>query len=174
MNQKGRSWWIWVLLIIFLLIMKSAIHHSVYNDITGEVIREDYYENELQRQQGEDYYQQSMEEELQRQSEQEQYENQLKEQQRKVYKEGLRRQQEQQSQKSPTCSSGWKCKDSNTKAYQHSDCFWSNLNGCEYGCTVGECNPAPCSASYLNEKNVLVIGCNKNISTKIVRPIGLT
>ena len=132
MNRKGTIWWIWILLIIFLLIMKSAIHHSAYNDITGEIIREDYYENELQRQQGEDHYQQPVGEEVQRQYEQEQYDDQLKEQQRKVHEEELRRQQEQQSQKSTTCSSGWKCKDSDTKAYQYSDCSGSKFKKCVF------------------------------------------
>lgn len=41
--------------------------------------------------------------------------------------------------KQPTCTNEWKCKDSDYKGYQSSDCSWSNLTYCEYGCENGEC-----------------------------------
>jgi len=58
----------------------------------------------------------------------------------------------QQFQESQTCLTGWKCKTSNTKAYQNSDCSWQNLDFCDYGCSDGKCNSAPCYKGYLNEK----------------------
>jgi hypothetical protein len=44
----------------------------------------------------------------------------------------------------PTCAIGWKCKNSDTAAYQESDCSWSTARAekpCEYGqkCENGEC-----------------------------------
>lgn len=39
----------------------------------------------------------------------------------------------------PTCTDGWKCKDSDYKGYQSSDCSWLSLTYCEYGCENGEC-----------------------------------
>ncbi|XOB46405.1 MAG: thermonuclease family protein [Candidatus Nealsonbacteria bacterium] len=41
--------------------------------------------------------------------------------------------------KQPICTVGWKCKDSNYKGYQSSDCSWSDLTYCDYGCENGEC-----------------------------------
>ncbi len=38
-----------------------------------------------------------------------------------------------------TCTSGWKCKDSGTKAYQNTDCSWSSITNCTYGCANGAC-----------------------------------
>lgn len=43
----------------------------------------------------------------------------------------------------PTCSSGWKCKDSNYRGYQYSDCSWSTLTYCDNGCSDGKCNSEP-------------------------------
>ncbi len=128
MYRKGSSWRIWGLLIVILAVMIFAIHHPPDNDVTGDVIRDDHYEDEAERQQEEDNNQQQMEEELQRQYEQEQHEDQLK---------------KQKSQKSPACSPGWKCRDSNTKAYQSTDCSWSEFKICEYGCSDGKCNYKP-------------------------------
>ena len=108
--------------------MEFTIRHPSYNDVTGDVIRDDHYEDEVERQQEEDNNQQQMEEELQRQYEQEQHEDQLK---------------KQESQKSPACSPGWKCRDSDTKAYQSPDCSWSEFKNCEYGCSDGKCNYKP-------------------------------
>ncbi len=39
----------------------------------------------------------------------------------------------------PVCEEGWKCKDSNTKAYQNSDCLWEQETVCELGCSDGNC-----------------------------------
>ena len=42
---------------------------------------------------------------------------------------------------SPTCSTGWMCKNNNEKAYRNSDCSWSSEEYCPYGCANGECIP---------------------------------
>ena len=51
----------------------------------------------------------------------------------------------------PSCSSGWGCKDSYTRGYQSSDCSWTRLSYCEYGCKKGKCKSAPCSKGYTYE-----------------------
>ena len=38
-----------------------------------------------------------------------------------------------------SCIEGWKCKTPYHKGYQHSDCGWSNISFCVYGCENGEC-----------------------------------
>ncbi len=63
--------------------------------------------------------------------------------------------EEPEEKKVPICSSGWKCKDEEYKSYQNSDCSWSSINYCEYGCNIGTCNSPPCSKSYLSEKRCL-------------------
>ena len=40
----------------------------------------------------------------------------------------------------PVCEAGWKCQDSNHRAYQHKDCSWSDKSECEFGCNEGMCN----------------------------------
>jgi len=42
-----------------------------------------------------------------------------------------------------TCKIGWKCKDKNYLAYQSSDCSWSSIEFCNYGCNneTNQCNP---------------------------------
>lgn len=39
----------------------------------------------------------------------------------------------------PSCTAGWKCKDSNTKAFQKSDCTWTTAVYCDYGCANSAC-----------------------------------
>ncbi len=46
---------------------------------------------------------------------------------------------------SQTCSTGWKCIDSETKGYRNSDCSWDNEEYCDYGCSSGKCNNEPIS-----------------------------
>ncbi len=40
-----------------------------------------------------------------------------------------------------TCTTGWKCKDTYTKAYQNSDCSWSSISACSSSqiCSGGAC-----------------------------------
>ncbi|ODS41186.1 hypothetical protein BEH94_09625 [Candidatus Altiarchaeales archaeon WOR_SM1_SCG] len=42
-------------------------------------------------------------------------------------------------------TTGWKCKDENTRGYRDSDCNWSGIATCNHGCnyTTGTCNPTP-------------------------------
>lgn len=47
----------------------------------------------------------------------------------------------------PVCSAGWKCKDANTKAYQNSNCSWSNITVCLIGCENGHCKPGNIACS---------------------------
>jgi len=41
--------------------------------------------------------------------------------------------------KQQSCTTGWRCKNTDYRGYQSSDCLWSSLNYCEYGCENGEC-----------------------------------
>jgi len=206
MNKKGSSWWTWIWIIVFVVIMISVARHSyyrqaTYNDITGRITND--YNEELQRQQEETYYQQQIQEKQQRQYEQEQYEKELRRQQeqQRQLEEKLQQQEEAQQYISPSCQSGYtneykcsgdwsqkkyqysdcssvwimyegcqygcgedgkcratslctvgfKCKDSNYKGYQKSDCSWDFLEYCNYGCESGKCNPEPqqqCSSGW--------------------------
>ncbi|MCX6804183.1 MAG: thrombospondin type 3 repeat-containing protein, partial [Candidatus Diapherotrites archaeon] len=49
---------------------------------------------------------------------------------------------------SQTCATGWKCKDTITKAYQNSDCTWSTETNCPSGCNNGACIQTTCSAGW--------------------------
>ncbi|MBI5148486.1 family 10 glycosylhydrolase [Candidatus Pacearchaeota archaeon] len=40
----------------------------------------------------------------------------------------------------PTCTAGWKCKDTSTLAYQNTDCTWTSLTPCTYGCLDNACS----------------------------------
>ncbi len=42
-----------------------------------------------------------------------------------------------------TTTEGWKCKDTNTKAYQTRCGAWNQESNCQYGCTNGQCNNPP-------------------------------
>lgn len=157
MNEKGNSWGTWFWIILFIMIMTSAIRHSYYR----HAMYDDLYEDQLQQQQQEDYYQQQMEDELQRQYEQEQYEEMLREQQREAYEEELRHQQEEenggqleelqqqgeaQQYTSLSCQSGYineyRCSENNIQQkYQYSGCSstWVHNYHCLYGCENGKC-----------------------------------
>ena len=43
------------------------------------------------------------------------------------------------SPKDEVCIVGWKCKDGYNIAYQSSDCSWSSIQSCHYGCNNSEC-----------------------------------
>ncbi len=43
----------------------------------------------------------------------------------------------------PNCSTGYKCKEDGSKGYQNENCAWTSVTGCQYGCSNGECKPAP-------------------------------
>ncbi len=146
MNKKGSSWWIWIFIIMFILIMTSAVRHSIirhsmHDDITGKVI--DNYNEELQRQQEEDYYQQIQEEQ------QRQYEEGLRHQQEQKYQEQQdesQQQEEIQQSISSSCKSGYvneyRCSGNNIQQkYQYSDCSstWIRYWHCAYGCENSKC-----------------------------------
>jgi len=38
-----------------------------------------------------------------------------------------------------TCTAGLKCKDAFTKAYQNTDCNWTSVTDCPYGCENNDC-----------------------------------
>jgi hypothetical protein len=44
-----------------------------------------------------------------------------------------------------TCNAGWKCKEGSTRGYQLSNCSWTSLSNCPYGCLNGACKPKPCT-----------------------------
>ncbi len=145
MYKKGSSWRVWGLLTVILVVIIFAINNPSYNDVTGDVVRDDHYEDEVERQQEEDNNQQQMEDELQRQQEEDNNQQQMEEELQRQYEQEQYEDQlnKQESQKSPACPSGWKCRDSNTKAYQSTDCSWSESKNCEYGCSRGKCNYKP-------------------------------
>ncbi len=58
MNKKGSSWWTWFWIILFLMIMTSAIRNSYYRHAMYDDLYNDQYYDQLQQQQQEDYYQQ--------------------------------------------------------------------------------------------------------------------
>ncbi|HIH09446.1 MAG TPA: hypothetical protein HA254_02140 [Candidatus Diapherotrites archaeon] len=121
-----------------------------YREQLGEQQKEAREEElrQQQKQEQENYYKQQMENEI-LEEQQKKYE---KEQMRQQEDDYYREQQEQQYQDNPSCSTGWKCMDSNTKGYQYSNCSWTSLSNCKYGCGGTNCNPAPCTPGYLNEK----------------------
>lgn len=41
--------------------------------------------------------------------------------------------------KKETCAIGWKCLDKNRRGYQSSNCMFSQVEECKYGCKDGEC-----------------------------------
>ncbi len=43
----------------------------------------------------------------------------------------------------PYCTQGWKCQDSTHKGYQQTDCSWSSVEYCQYGCENGYCKQGP-------------------------------
>jgi len=43
------------------------------------------------------------------------------------------------------CTSGWKCRDGQRRAYQYSDCSWGASQYCQYGCYDGTCRSSPAS-----------------------------
>jgi len=43
------------------------------------------------------------------------------------------------SPKDEVCIIGWKCRDNSNVAYQSSDCSWSSIQSCSYGCNNSEC-----------------------------------
>ena len=47
------------------------------------------------------------------------------------------------NQSNQVCSAGWKCKDSMNTAYQSTNCQWSSISYCSYGCVNGACKSAP-------------------------------
>ncbi|MEK6946979.1 MAG: thermonuclease family protein [Nanoarchaeota archaeon] len=57
-----------------------------------------------------------------------------------------------------TCSSGWKCKDTNYKGYQLLDCSWITTSYCGNGCIDGKClpknevtEPVPTTSTFVSE-----------------------
>jgi len=52
----------------------------------------------------------------------------------------------------PACSSEWGCRDEYTKGYQSSDCSWTLLSYCQYGCKGRDCKPPDCSVGYTYER----------------------
>jgi hypothetical protein len=67
-----------------------------------------------------------------------------------------------------TCTSGWKCKDSQTKAYQNTDCSWTSQTYCDNRCSNGTCNstttPVDCEnpdfEGYVSCSSCLRIGAS--------------
>jgi hypothetical protein len=49
---------------------------------------------------------------------------------------------------SNNCTAGWKCFNSIEKAYQNSNCDWSNNEYCPNGCTNGTCNSQTCTKGW--------------------------
>lgn len=156
MNKKGSSWWIWILVIVFILIMSSAIRHSMirhsmYNDITGEAISDDYYEKEPPTSP----------------SCKSGYINEYRCSGNNIQKKYQYSDCSftwvhdwhciygcenaaclPEPEEGETCTSEWKCFDDNTKGYQSSNCSWSDIETCSYGCSNGVCKSAPCSAGW--------------------------
>ena len=168
-NKKG-NWMTWFWIILFLIIMTSAIRHSyyrqsMYDDLTGRIT--DNYNEELQKQ-----------EEQQRQYEQELYEEELRSQQEQESQRQVQQQQEEDYyQQSQSQTINIKCTDSDggkdyytngyithtdgTKEYDHCDTtnpgyekhvieFFCTSDGsgqtnygCPYSCSDGACNLEP-------------------------------
>jgi len=153
MNKKGSSWWAWFFVILFILFMTSIIRisifrHSMYDDITGNVIDErDYVEPQTQQEQVT--------------KQQEAYPSrQGQVTQTTDYEQTQNQEQSEEAQESisPSCLSGYikeyRCEGSNIQQeYQYVDCNvdWVKVKFCEHGCADGKCNPAPCEEKRLDE-----------------------
>lgn len=48
-----------------------------------------------------------------------------------------------QEETKENCTMGWKCLDKYKKGYQFSNCVFTQVEQCNYGCKDGECLPAP-------------------------------
>jgi len=61
------------------------------------------------------------------------------------------------------CTGAWKCVQSNYRAYQFSNCSWTSVEYCVYGCKNGTCNPPPvCKTGSMKcDKDNLVM-CNED------------
>ena len=59
------------------------------------------------------------------------------------------------------CTDGWKCVEKNYRAYQFSNCSWTSVEHCIYGCKNDTCKPAPiCKLNSLkcDKDNLLICG----------------
>ncbi len=61
------------------------------------------------------------------------------------------------------CQEGWKCVEVKYRAYQLSNCSWTSVEYCVYGCKNGACKPSPiCKPSSLKcDKDNLAV-CNED------------
>lgn len=65
----------------------------------------------------------------------------------------------------PVCEPGWECQDSTHKAYKNSDCTWSSVTYCEYGCEDGVCKEEPGPGPCTNDCSAYGISeCRNNIN----------
>ena len=66
------------------------------------------------------------------------------------------------------CEEGWKCVEKNYRAYQFSNCSWTSVEYCVYGCKNGTCNPPPvCKPSSLKCDNDNVVKCEDGYEWKL-------
>ena len=157
MNKKASSWWAWFFVILFILVMTSVvrnsmIRHSMYDDITGNVINEkNYGKSQTQQEQvtkQQETYPKQPEKNTQTNNQQISDNEQIRE----------------QSNQEEKCKGGYsdeyKC-DGKTirRKWINSDCSfdWLYYLACYYGCENGECKEKPeeetksCNYGYLEE-----------------------
>ena len=66
------------------------------------------------------------------------------------------------------CEQGWKCVEAKYRAYQFSNCSWTSIEFCVYGCKNGLCNPPPiCKLNSLKCDNDNVVKCEDGYEWKM-------
>ena len=61
------------------------------------------------------------------------------------------------------CEAGWKCVAAKYRASQFSNCSWTSIEFCVYGCKNGTCNPPPiCKQNSLKCSNDVVMKCSED------------
>ena len=61
------------------------------------------------------------------------------------------------------CEAGSKCVEAKYRAYQYSNCSWTSIEYCVYGCKDGVCKPSPiCKQSSLKCSNDVVMKCSED------------
>ena len=66
------------------------------------------------------------------------------------------------------CEQSWKCVETKYKAYQFSNCSWTSIEFCIYGCKDGVCNSPPiCKPNSLKCSNDNVVKCEDGYEWKL-------